>query len=129
MAEHPALAESQQRLEALEHRSPPGYPLHYIMHRVSVTCTGCGSQGGYSVLYTVRRGGSSQLTSPAETIYDLPVRQSDAYRLATPRCEQCVAVLPREPVPALPAYQQNLKPAWASVKPAVEIDLKALGLI
>lgn len=132
--EHPALAESRERLQALEHRSPPGYPLHYTMQHVTIVCNGCRLVTRYSALYTTRRGGASgktmSLSGPGEKIYDLPVH-SRRDSLATPRCDSCID-LPKEPVPLLPPREKNLKPLWAQkADPSrpIEIDLKALGLI
>jgi|SRR5215467_8912101 len=113
-AEHPALAESRKRLAMLERRTPPGYPLGYNLHVTEVVCKGCGSKSVQSELWTIMRAGASgksyHFTHETEKIYDLPVDEVRRSRL-TARCEGCVASLPREPVPAVPAYGQKLKPS------------------
>lgn len=113
-AEHPALAESRKRLALIERRTPPGYPLGYNLHWHRFTCSGCGAKTEFATLTTIDRAGSHSKsyhsTRPEEKVYDLPVDEVNTY-YTTPRCHNCVERLAREPIPAMPAYGQNLKPS------------------
>ena len=108
---HPALEESRRRLATLERRTPPGYPLGYRLHIHVTTCSGCGSVSRQSLLWTVVRAGASDKayhpTGAKERLYNLPVDEVFKHFL-TPRCEACIGLLPREPVPAMPAYGQKI---------------------
>ena len=137
VAEHPALSASKSRLEQLERRTPPGYPLGYSLHVHSTTCTACGSVSRMSQLWTINRAGASgkayHPSTGSERMFDLPVEIVNKSNV-TPRCEACIGLLAREAVPALPPYRAVLKVASGSkpikaTLPEVAIDLKALGLL
>lgn len=136
-AEHPSLTAAKRRLETLERRTPPGYPLGYSLHILKWTCLGCGSQGSHDTLWTIHRAGSSgkayHVAYRGERIYDLPVEFVNKSE-TTMRCSACIHILAREPVPALPSYHERLKPRLLAAPTAakatnVEIDLQALGLL
>lgn len=117
---HPAVRDSLRRLAALERRTPPGYPLGYSLHMQTWLCQGCGRTSENQLLWTIHRSGakakSYHVTHPNETIYDLPVDVVQRHQV-TARCEWCITILKREPIPALPAANAKLKP---------EIDVMAL---
>lgn len=113
-AGHPALTASKARLEALERRTPPGYPLGYSLHIHKWVCQACGATGEQQTLWTITRAGSAgkayHPSYPSETMYDLPVEFINKSAV-TPRCQACIGLLHREPVPALPPIRANLKTA------------------
>lgn len=139
--QHPAVAESIKRLAELERRTPPGYPLGYNLHLHTWLCQGCGATGKSSLLWTVLRAGSNgksyHVTHASEKVYDLPVDTVQKHEV-TMRCEGCIATLPREPVPALPAYKAKLYKGKDAKDLEIDlddlfkdttIDLEALGLL
>jgi hypothetical protein len=111
MSDHPLVAQSRERLAAIERRTPPGYPLAYNLHYHKFVCTGCGAQASFATLTTVDRAGASSksyhMTGTKEKIYDLPVDEVTSHYV-TPRCERCITALPRETVPALPPLRQRI---------------------
>lgn len=125
--EHPLVSGARKRLDSLNARTPPGYPLHYVMQRHIFQCQGCGARSEGTQMLTCRRargdGAAYSPTALGETIYDLPVRETRA-EFVTPRCNACFDALLREAVPALPPPGARLKP----MAKAVEIDLAELGL-
>jgi hypothetical protein len=72
-------------------------------------------------------GKSYHYTAPKELVYDLPVDEVRRDRV-TARCMACVVVIPREPVPKLPPYQQKLKPGSAPVDADVADILSLFGV-
>ena len=101
--------------------TPPGYPLGYVREKHDLLCGGCGHRVQYSrLLVCVRRGGEGRQMRPAgasETVYDLEINEV-IVRGGTPRCDNCLDKLPREPVPRMPAYTERLKPRWGAPQPA-----------
>lgn len=123
--DHPAITDAKRRLETLERRTPPGYPLGYILETTEIFCGGCGRKTEVSRLLVItRKGADSKALRPSgasEVVYDLPVEQR---RVAggTARCFSCVATLPTEAVPRLPPPTARLH----NHREAVEIDLDEL---
>ncbi len=129
MDEHPLVTQSRERLAAYEHRTPPGYPIAYNLHRHKFSCTGCGASAEFSTLTTVDRAGASSKsyhnTSPKERVFDLPIGRVNSY-YTTPRCAQCIDILPKEPVPVLPPL--NKKIGISQKGKELDIDLSKIKI-
>lgn len=134
MTDHPYLIDSSKRLSILERRTPPGYPLGYLLNGIRNICAHCGSVTESTYLMTRWRHGASGHravpTHPQETIYALPVDRTVNHHV-TPRCDRCIESAPAEPVPRLPQPGAITSCARDSNRNGrePEIDLRALGLI
>jgi len=91
-------------------RTPPGFPLSYILQYHHYSCTGCGRATTAEILMACERTSAANKAYHAMSanahIYALPVGTTHT-SFVTPRCEFCIAKLPRESVPLLPPIRQN----------------------
>jgi len=127
--DHPLVTQSRERLAAYNRRTPPGYPLGYNLHFHKFTCSGCGAQTEFATLTTIDRAGSTSKsyhnTGPKEKVYDLPIDRVNSYYV-TPRCEKCIDLLPKEPVPVLPPGDKKI--GISRKGDDLDIDLSAIKI-
>lgn len=107
------------------------HPKYYNLFLTRCTCTGCGEEYIYPTVWLAReipKGEAFSRVPENGTVWDLPVNKKEVHD-TVPFCMMCVGRVEKTAYVKLDNKAVlNTRPKDA-VKPVVELDLKALGLI